>query len=417
MAKQKLPVGMVKRGRVYWADFVYKGTRYRRALAEDLDTAADILIELRAKARKTPYGMLDNDCQVDRIKDQWIRHLRQTKKPGTVQRYEYSLAAILPAMPPKVDGITMEVVLAYRQRRLDEGVSPRTVNHDVGTLSTMLNRASGNSKKNRLPVPLIATNPLRCLERLQHDHPKEGRPLERDEVSRLLERSPKHWSEIWYAFLVTGMRKNELASLTFDDIDWAAREITVQRGIAKNHCRRRIPIDDGLWAILCRHRDGRGDRKPGWGKTVQITDQIQARFTKDHVFTSSQHTPLSHRSGLYHAFMRCCNLAGIETRRMGTDGHEVDHVDLHSLRRSYATDLIERGADPKTVQELLGHKTLAMTMNLYAKIRSGSKRQAVARLSWGAGSHSPDGVIEFPAKQAEGLCHKFPTVNQKSEVG
>ena len=78
--------------------------------------------------------------------------------------------------------------------------------------------------------------------------------------------------------------------------------------------------------------------------------------------------------------MRCCRLAGIQTRTLDSEGREIDHVDVHSCRRTFATNLIVNGADPKTVQELLGHKTLAMTMNLYAKIHSGTKRQAVGRL-------------------------------------
>jgi len=82
--------------------------------------------------------------------------------------------------------------------------------------------------------------------------------------------------------------------------------------------------------------------------------------------------------------MRCYHLAGIRTRRVDAEGHEIDHLDVHSLRKTFATDLIEAGTDPKTVQELLGHKTLAVTMQLYAKIRSGSKHAAVAKLSYGA---------------------------------
>jgi integrase len=39
----------------------------------------------------------------------------------------------------------------------------------------------------------------------------------------------------------------------------------------------------------------------------------------------------------------------------------IDHVDGYSLRRTFATELITSGADPKSVQRLLGHKTLEMT--------------------------------------------------------
>jgi len=54
--------------------------------------------------------------------------------------------------------------------------------------------------------------------------------------------------------------------------------------------------------------------------------------------------------------------------------------------------------------------------DLDGKIRSGNKRQAVARSSWGTGSQAPDGVVEFPTVQ-NGICHKSPTVGKTSEVG
>ena len=48
-------------------------------------------------------------------------------------------------------------------------------------------------------------------------------------------------------------------------------------------------------------------------------------------------------------------------------------------------DLITNGTDPKTVQKLLSHATLAMTMRVYAKVFPRNKRAAVSRLSHGSG--------------------------------
>jgi len=42
-----------------------------------------------------------------------------------------------------------------------------------------------------------------------------------------------------------------------------------------------------------------------------------------------------------------------------------------------------------------------MTMDIYAKVRGGTKRQAIARLSYGVGSRSPDHLVEFPTGAAE----------------
>src|SRR6516165_10505509 len=139
--------------------------------------------------------------------------------------------------------------------------------------------------------------------------------------------------------------------------------------VAKSCRERRLPIDNGLWEILCRQKAGRESRRPGKGRTPKITEKVARRFSREHVFVSTQNTPLTHRSGLYNAFMRCCQLAQIPTRTFDAEGNLVEHIDLHSLRRTFATNLIASGADPKSVEELLGHETLDMTMRLYAKIK------------------------------------------------
>jgi len=123
---------------------------------------------------------------------------------------------------------------------------------------------------------------------------------------------------------------------------------------------------------------------------------------------------LTHGSGLYHSFIRCCQAAGVETRRLDNEGKEINHVDVHSLRRTFATDLISNGADRKNVQELLGHKTLAMTMTLYAKIHAETKRQALEKLSYGATVPVPERVVELVAPSRDG--HNLPTTPQRSPV-
>ncbi len=405
MAKdKKLPSGMIQRGDVYWAAFRTGGRRVRKSLSRNLKTAKQLLIELRARAERGEYGLLDNDVAVGDLRKRYLRYCRQANKPSTVQRYEYNLDAILPDIPKRVSQITSDAVVLHREKRLAASVSPRTINMDVGALSAMLRWGVEHG--------VVGSSPIQGIKPLPHDYPKEGRAFDSSEVDRLLNESPQHWREIWYALLVTGMRKTELAHLTFADIDWRGRELIVQRGVAKNHNRRRLPIDDMLWEILNRKRDERESRQPGVGRGAKRTAQIRERFTRDHVFTTTQNTPLTHGSGLYHALMRCCAAAEIEHRSFDAEGREAEHVDVHSLRRTFAADLIENGADPKTVQKLLGHKTLAMTMDLYAKVRSGSTRQAVARLSYGVGAQTPEHLVEFPVKRAK-VGHKMSTVEKQ----
>ena len=68
---------------------------------------------------------------------------------------------------------------------------------------------------------------------------------------------------------------------------------------------------------------------------------------------------------------------------------------------------MDAGIEAKTDQELMGHATLEMTMKLYAKIHASTKRQAVGKLSWGAGVSDPEHVVSFPAKSQNG--HRMVT--------
>jgi integrase len=397
---------------MYYADFYIDGRRVRQRLSTSLDAAREILNELRCRADKARFGLLDNDYPLQKMEADYLRHCEQTLKPSSLARIRLCFLTILPRLGASRAGqIRPENVEAYREDRLSDGVSPRTINLEVSALSTMLRWAASPN------VALIASNPLDGIKALRHDHPKQGRALTDDEVKRLLEQSPQPWRDIWYAYLVTGMRKMELAYLLFSDIDWQNRDLIVRTGRAKNHRERRIPIDGGLWDILCRQRDGREARRPGTGVTPQMTALVEKHFSTGHVFVSTQNTLLN-RAALYRTFIRYCQAADIETRTVDPDGREIDHVDVHSLRRTFATNLVTSGADPKSVQELLGHRTLDMTMRLYTKIHARTKRQALGRLSYGQGTSAPAHLVEYPENGGLSVQngHQLVTSNQQREV-
>jgi integrase len=386
--KRKLPDGMVQRGRAYHADFYAGGRRVRKRLSTDFGAAKEILNDLRARADKADFNLLDNDYPLKELQEKYLAHCRQAIKASTVTRYEKSLLVIMPHIgATRVSQLSLDNMVAFRDSRLADGVSPRTVNIDVQTLTGML-------KWGVRPAKLIGSNPLAGLKPLPNDHPKEGRALTPQEVEALLAASPQPWRDIWYAYLVTGMRRNELASLTFADIDWEAREIIVRSSVAKTHTTRRIPIEDGLWEILKRQEAGRQERRPGAVRGSPFAKRrALEKFTREHVFVSRANTRLTEKSSLLTVFRRYCRKAGIEIQNLDAQGHEIDHVDIHSLRRTFATNLIVNCADPKSVQELLGHKRLEMTMKIYTKIHNQTKRQALGRLSYGHGASGPEHVL------------------------
>jgi integrase len=391
--KRRLPQGIRERNGVYYADIYANGRRVRKRLSTQLDVATQLLHELQARADRADFGLLDNDVPLIELKEKYLLHCRQVLRPGTVARYEFCLASIfLRLSASRATQVTHALARVYRADRLAEGIKPRTVNMEVTVLGSMLRWAVAEG--------MIGSNPLAGLKALPDEHRKAGRALTDDEVRRLLEASPPLWRDIWYTLLVTGLRRGELAALTFRDIDWEARELVVRGGVAKNHRERRVPIDSGLWDILKRQEAGRESRQPGKGRTRRIRAAISARFSREHVFVSPLGVPLINDSVTLRPFLSCCEKAKVQVKTLDAEGRVVEHVDVHSLRRTFATNLIANGADPKTVQELMGHATLDMTMRIYTKIHKDTKRQAMGKLSYGQGALAPAYVVEYPGVSA-----------------
>ncbi|HEX4144795.1 MAG TPA: site-specific integrase [Pirellulales bacterium] len=379
---RKLPAGMVKRGETYYAAFRSGGRLVRKRLSSNFRAAGEMLTELRSRADKGDFGLVDNDYPWVDLKTEFLRWARQSvRRP---QEYAADLARLESFTTiTSVRQITPAFVIGYRDWRLgqfvksrrkmangqpaylDRKVSPRTINREVGTLHNLLAKA--------VQWKRIGSNPIKDVKPLRHDAPcKERRSLEASEVERLFAVSPEHLRPVWRMFMSTAVRRGELVNMRFADIDFEQQTVTVRASTAKNHKAREIPLDDTMLAILADLRAQAKDRRPlGHPIAAQAAKQAAA-FSREHVFVSRANTPL--RNNLLDRFYAVCAKAGID------DGHPGGSVDLHSLRVTCATLMLQGGANPKDVQAILGHSTLALTMRVYAKATDRGKRSAIGVL-------------------------------------
>ena len=60
---------------------------------------------------------------------------------------------------------------------------------------------------------------------------------------------------------------------------------------------------------------------------------------------------------------------------MKSEGSEVGHISCHCLRHTFATRAIEGGMKPQVLKNILGHSSLAITMDLYAHVLGDEKEQ------------------------------------------
>ncbi len=282
--------------------------------------------------------------------------------------------------------VTAERIDAYRNWRLDQGRSPRTVNREVGPINNMLNKGVMRFK-------VIDHNPIAGVAPLPNPDPaKQRRPLTTSEVESLFEHSPDYLRPVWWMFMTTGIRKSELVTMRFDDIDWDRQTVTVRASVAKSKRSREIPIDDNVMGMLITLREQAADRRPVAGSTPSLTAQQQARFTRDHVFVTKANTPLT--NNLLARFYSVCRRAGIEGA--GPRGT----VDIHSLRVTFTTLALENGASPKAIQAILGRATLAMTMGVYAKATERAKRDAISALPF-ASDGTPKHAVPLRSSDTE----------------
>jgi integrase len=169
------------------------------------------------------------------------------------------------------------------------------------------------------------------------------RYLTEDEIPRLLGecRTTKHLHHIVVCALNTGMRRGEILNLKWNQI----RNGFIYLEKTKTKTRREIPVNDEFAQVLKEIRKEQG-------------------LTSEYVFTYARRTI----GKVDRAFKGALRRAGI------------GDFTFHDLRHTFASHLIMRGASLKEVQELLGHKTVTMTLR-YAHLAEENKRKAVGLLN------------------------------------
>jgi site-specific recombinase XerD len=196
----------------------------------------------------------------------------------------------------------------------------------------------------------LEANPAELVSSPKKDSylPKVLRP---EEVGELLERIPgstpldlrdRALLELAYA---AGLRAEELVNLDVKNLDPDAEEVRVE---GKGGRTRVVPVGEHAWRAL--------ERYLARGRTVLSTGDSEALFlskTGKRLSTSDVRRRLR-----------------LQTRRAG--------ISPHTLRHSFATHLLEGGADLRTIQELLGHSSISTTQT-YTRVESKRLKKAYAR--------------------------------------
>ena len=337
-----------------------KGPKRRTVYGKTRKEAADKLAKvLSDRIEGIVYD--DESTTVGEYLDGWLKSsVRGSVRQSTYDR-DASIVAnhLRPALGAiKLKKLSAAHVQSFYRDRLDAGLSPSTVHKMHAILHKALSQAL---KWNMVPRNVTeAVRPPRSA-------PKEMRPLSPEEARRLLRATRGDRLEALYVLAVTtGMRQGELLALRWQDVDVKNGTISVRRTLTRSggrvligepktkKSRRSIRLTPRAVEALEEHLE----------RQLREIDILGDRYEDQGLlFTTDTGGPI--------------NPSNLRQRRFAPllKKARLPHIRFHDLRHTCATLLLSQGTHPKYVQELLGHATVAMTLDTYSHALPGMGNQ------------------------------------------
>ena len=243
----------------------------------------------------------------------------------------------------------------------EEELSKRTLQYIVATLRPALKQALRDGLVTRNAAEAVSLPKSNAT-------PTKKRALSRQELTALFDicADEPRLNIAVRIMAGTGVRIGELLGLRWDDIDMQRSTMNIARAITTSRTEgrivkqpktsasiRAIPLPAALVEAL-----------QAW-KIMQIEERLQAGAD----WQDTAGAVMTMQNG---SLVRAEWISGNLRKRGAYSAHE--------LRHTYATLLVENGVDLKTVQELLGHATTRMVMEVYAHSNDEAKRKAVEAL-------------------------------------
>ena len=267
--------------------------------------------------------------------EDYLLFLKTEKKLGdnTINSYMLDLEDFFKTFNGSIESCTKKDILTYISSI--NGLEVSTVNRHISSLKSFFNYLVDES--------IIKVSPMEEVSSLKSPK-KLPKYLSISEVNKLLniplnsefDYRNKAMLELMYA---TGLRVSELVSIEYSNIDF---ENSIIRINGKGKKERIIPLGEIASYYL----------------KVYLSDyrsKLLKRNTYNQVFLNNHGKPIT-RQGFNYILENIRELTGI-----------TKEITPHVLRHSFATHLLEGGADIRSIQEMLGHENISTT-NIYTEV-------------------------------------------------
>lgn len=296
---------------------------------------------------------MDNYKKIELRLSTWENYMR------SIKNHIYPALGHIPLRDLKTDDIQN-----LYNRMIKEGRAPATVRRNHQIINSCLKQAVENR--------LLSWNPAEAAK-LPKLTDTKVRAMTFEEMSKFLSvLQEDRWGAAFLCLLGTGLRMGELLALRWQDVDLDKQILHVRQALVRTKekgvyfdepktekSKRAIPIPGEVVEALKKHRIQQFQLRLAVGEKYQ---------NHDLVFATSVGTPIYPRY-FTRKFYKLRDKAGIPK-----------DINLHALRHTYATRLLEQGENLKTVQELLGHTDISTTANTYSHVSIEVKQKAAAKM-------------------------------------
>ena len=378
--------------------FTYQGQRYWVRADTKKELEKKYLAKVKELEEAFANGKYKKSCELtlDEFFPKWIDARRGTVKCSTINT-QINQFAVISKSPIdktgktfgslKLDEIEVQNVRDLQKFLLTDGKAyfhpDKTDNDDKKTYSTayvnMVMAGLSHMMDDAVRDQILTFNPVSNVRNAKRkETEKEARQtihraLTNEEIKLFFDGISDSWYKNHFLFLInSGCRLGELGALTRSDIDYKKRVIHINKTIRRQ--------EDGSTAIGKSAKTKRSNRDIPLTKTLEEILNNQLAINKT-LFGDGKVTPIADSTNISQVIFKNSRNSIIDISVIDAELRKrcnqlgIEPFTAHCFRDTFATHAIEAGMKPNTLKEILGHSSLAMTMDLYAHVLENTKAE------------------------------------------
>ncbi|MFW5633149.1 MAG: tyrosine-type recombinase/integrase [Acetivibrio ethanolgignens] len=361
---RKLPKGIRQKGNRFEGRVTYQQKTYS-VYGDTVKETQTKMTELKYKLEHGIFVEKDK-ITLDEWNKTWLEEYKKNRvKMGTYVSYQkYYNGVIKSRLGNKY--IT-EIRGEHIQRLYNDLVKEGYALSSIKVVAAVLNGCFKQAYRNGL----IEKNPVPLAELPRETDKKVRQAMTKEQQDLFMKYAKESYLYNFFAVMLrTGMRSGEMRGLKYSDIDKKENVIHVQRTLKyiegqgymedtpkTRTSKRDIPLTAATLQLL-------EAQKRQWGFKIEKMGR--------YLFSNENGEPLS-RDRVQAEIDRII-------KKMQADGKSFERITPHVFRHTFATRAIEAGMPPQVLKTILGHSSLAMTMDLYSHVLPDTKAEEMKKI-------------------------------------